>query len=65
VNQADRDEGKSAEGLSSNEREEIRELRRKLRQMKQERGILANRCPYRRPNPKMEKGDLPPKSSDS
>ncbi|MCS3665248.1 transposase [Salinibacter ruber] len=41
LNQADRDEGKSAEGLSSDEREELRELRKKLREPKQERDILA------------------------
>ncbi len=37
LNQADRDEGKGAEGLSSDEREELRELRK----LKQERDILA------------------------
>ncbi len=41
LNQADRDEGKSAEGLSSDEREEVHELRKKLRQLKQKRDILA------------------------
>lgn len=38
IKQADRDEGKSADGLSTDEREE---LRKKLRQLKQERDILA------------------------
>ncbi|WP_259059048.1 IS3 family transposase [Salinibacter ruber] len=41
LKQADRDEGKTAEGLSTDEREELRELRKKLRQMKQERDILG------------------------
>ena len=41
IKQANRDDGNSAEGLSTDEREELRELRKKLRQMKQERDILA------------------------
>ncbi|WP_423824705.1 IS3 family transposase [Salinibacter ruber] len=41
IKQADRDEGKSADGLSTDEREELRELRKKLRQLQQERDILA------------------------
>jgi len=41
IKQADRDDGKSAEGLSTDERKELRELRKKLRQMKQERDISA------------------------
>jgi len=41
MKQADRDDGTSAARLSTNEREELRELRKKLRQMKQERDILA------------------------
>ncbi|MBB4091474.1 hypothetical protein GGP98_003305 [Salinibacter ruber] len=41
IKQANRDDGKSAEGLSTDEREELRELRKKLRQVKQERDILA------------------------
>ena len=66
LKQADRDEGKSAEGLSTDEQAELRRLREKLRQMKQERDILATRR-----NPcgaawfARETGDLPPKSSDS
>jgi transposase len=61
LNQADRDEGKSAEGLSSDEREELRELRKKLRELKQERDILAKATAWFA----REKGDVPPKSSDS
>ena len=65
INQADRDKGKTAEGLSTDEREELRELRKKLRQMKQERDILANRCPSEAAWFARETGDVPPKSSDS
>ncbi|WP_423824683.1 transposase, partial [Salinibacter ruber] len=61
LNQADRDEGKSAEGLSSDEREELRELRKKLRELKQERDILAKATAWFA----REKGDVPPKSSGS
>jgi transposase len=61
IKQADRDEGKSAEGLSTDEREELRELRKKLRQMKQERDILAKATAWFA----REKGDVPPKSSGS
>jgi len=56
LNQADRDEGKSAEGLSSDEREERRELRKKLRELKQERDILAKATAWFA----REKGDVPP-----
>ena len=41
VKQADRDEGHTAEGLSTKEREELRRLRREVRQLKVEREILA------------------------
>ncbi len=41
IKQADRDEGKNAGRLSTDEREELRELRKKLRHVKQERDILA------------------------
>ena len=61
IKQADRDEGKSAKGLSTDERKELRELRKKLRQMKQERDILAKATAWFA----REKGDVPPKSSGS
>jgi len=61
IKQADRDDGKSAEGLSTDEREELRELRKKLRQIKQERDILAKATAWFA----REKGDVPPKSSGS
>jgi len=41
IRQVDRDDGKSAEGLFTDEREELRELRKKLRHLKQERDTLA------------------------
>lgn len=39
--QADRDEGRRDDGLTTVEREELRRLRRELRQVKLEREILA------------------------
>jgi transposase len=39
--QADRDEGRRDDGLTTAEREEVRRLRRELRQVKLEREILA------------------------
>jgi len=41
IQQADRDEGRSANGLSTDERQELRQLRRDNRQLKLEREILA------------------------
>jgi transposase len=61
INQADRDEGKTAEGLSTDEREELRELRKELRQVKQERDILAKATAWFA----RETEDVPPKSSGS
>jgi transposase-like protein len=39
--QADRDEGRRQDGLTSAEREELTRLRRENRQLRQERDILA------------------------
>lgn len=47
VSQADRDEGRRSDGLTSAEREEMRRLRRENRQLRQEREILANGYPLR------------------
>ena len=41
VVQADRDDGRGGDGLTSPEREELRRLRRENRQLRQEREILA------------------------
>lgn len=41
IKQADRDGGLRADGLTSDEREELRRLRRENRQLRQERDILA------------------------
>ena len=41
VRQADRDEGRRQDGLTSAEREELTRLRRENRQLRQERDILA------------------------
>ena len=61
IEKADQDDGKSAEGLSTDEREELRELRKKLRKVKQERDILAKATAWFA----RETGDVPPKSSNS
>jgi len=41
MKQADRDEGRREDGLTTKEREELRRLRRENRQLKLEREILA------------------------
>jgi transposase len=61
IKQADRDDGTRADSLSTDERAELRALRKKLRQMKQERDILAKATAWFA----RETGDVPPKSSDS
>jgi transposase len=40
VAQADRDDGRRSDGLSTSEREELRELRRENRRLREEREIL-------------------------
>ena len=61
VSCADRDEGRRADGLTTAEREELRRLRREIRQLKIEREILAKAAAWFA----RETDSVPPKSSGS
>lgn len=61
VAQAERDEGKRHDGLSSVEREELTRLRRENRQLKLEREILAKATAWFA----RETGSIPDKGSNS
>lgn len=61
VAQSDRDEGRRSDGLSSPEREELRRLRRELKQVKLEREILAKAAAWFA----RETDAIPGKDSDS
>ena len=61
VKQADRDEGRRQDGLTTLERDELGRLRRENRQLRQERDILAKAAAWFA----RETGALPPRSSGS
>jgi transposase len=61
VAQADRDEGRSEDGLTSTEREELVRLRREVKQLKLEREILSKAAAWFA----RETNAIPPKGSAS
>jgi transposase len=61
VEQAERDDGRRDDGLTSAEREELQRLRREVRQLRQERDILAKATAWFA----RETGSIPPGSSSS
>lgn len=61
IREANRDEGLHANGLSTDESEELRRLRRENRQLRLEREILAKAVAWFA----RETGALPPKSTGS
>lgn len=61
VAQADRDEGRRGDGLTTPEREELRRLKRENRRLRQERDILAKAAAWFA----RETGSIPSGSSSS
>ncbi len=61
VAQSDRDAGVRHDGLTSEEREEMRRLRREVKRLREEREILGKAAAWFA----QETGKVPPRSSDS